>query len=220
MLRVVDISEHQAGIDVASLDCDAVIMKVTGGTYHEDAYWRDYIEAALYSGKRIGLYHFARDLDGDWSTPEAEARYFLDRVGGYVGKFVPVLDWEKEAYDYDASWIRRWLDIVASETGATPMLYLGGEDVKNRDFSNVAMYPLWLASYLYRYQGAGWVENPDCIYGPGDWDRITMYQYTSSGDIWGYDGPLDLSVFYGDSGDWDALIQDDLDPEEIWNYVL
>ena len=117
-------------------------------------------------------------------------------------------------------WIREWLEIVARETGSTPIFYVGGEDVKNRDFSAITAYPLWLASYLFRYQGAGWVENPDCIYGPGDWERISMYQYTSTGDIWGYGGPLDLSVFYGDAGDWDALIEDDLDPAEIWGYML
>lgn len=220
MLRVVDISEHQGGIDVASLDCDAVIAKVTGGTYHEDVYWREYAEAALRSGKKLGLYHYARDLEGDWMPPDAEARYFLDRASEYAGLFVPILDWEKEAYAYDAAWIREWLDIVARETGSTPMFYAGGEDVKNRDFSSITMYPLWLASYLFRYQGAGWVDDPDCIYGPGDWSRIMMYQYTSTGDIWGYGGPLDLSVFYGDAGDWDALVADDLDPADIWGYML
>lgn len=205
MLRAVDIASHQAGIDVSSLDCDIVIVKVTGGTYHENPYWREWADAVLASGKLLGLYHYARDLNGDWMPPDAEAHYFLDRAGDYAGRFVPILDWEKEAYAYDAGWIGEWLDIVARETGSTPMFYAGGEDVKNRDFSGITMYPLWLASYLFRYQGAGWIDDPDCIYGPGDWDWITMYQYTSTGDIWGYDGDLDLSVFYGDSDDWKRL---------------
>jgi hypothetical protein len=31
---------------------------------------------------------------------------------------------------------------------------------------------------------------------------MIAYQYTSTGDIDGYDGNLDLSVFYGTENDW------------------
>lgn len=58
-----------------------------------------------------------------------------------------------------------------------------------------------MASYLYRYDGAGWVDYPDQIWNTGAWDSIIAYQYTSTGDIDGYDGDLDLSIFYGSKSD-------------------
>lgn len=222
MLRVVDISSHQgdAGIDVRGLDCDCLFVKVSGGTYYENPYWREHADAALASGKRLGLYHYARDLDGAWSEPQAEARYFLDRIGDYLGKCAIMLDWEKEGHGYDEGWIHEWLDTVSRETGSVPFFYIGANDLSNYDFRGLTDYPLWFASYLFRYEGAGWVDDPANIWPTGAWERMAMYQYTSTGDIWGYDGPLDLSVFYGDAGDWDALIEDDLDPAEIWGYML
>lgn len=206
MLRVVDISGYQAGINAGTLDCDAVIVKVTGGDYFTNQSWREQVESALAGGKRLGLYHYARDSHGGYSTPEIEARRFLDAIQPYIGQAVLVLDWEAEADAYPISWAREWCDIVARETGSTPMMYVGAYDANNRDFSAVSMYPLWMACYLYKYFDVGWVDNPDCTYGSGNWPRITMYQYTSTGRIGGYDSTLDLSVFYGNADEWDALI--------------
>lgn len=205
MLRVVDVSDAQAGIDASALDCDAVIVKVTGGDYYTNPYWREQVESALAGGKHIGLYHYARDLHGGYATPEAEARRFLDAIQPYVGRCVVALDWEREADAYPISWAREWCEIVGRETGATPLFYAGALDINGRDFSEVAKYPLWMASYLYRYEHVGWVEDPDNTYGTGAWDGMLMYQYTSTGRIGGYGGNLDLSVFYGSAEDWRRL---------------
>lgn len=58
-----------------------------------------------------------------------------------------------------------------------------------------------MASYLNRYDGAGFIDDPDNTWDTGDWNGMTAYQYTSTGDIRGYDGNLDLSVFYGSRED-------------------
>lgn len=213
MLRAVDISSSQKGIDPAALDCDIVIVKVTGGDYYTNGYpseaedyWRIWADSALASGKLLGLYHYARDKRGGYATPETEARRFLDAIAPYIGRCVVALDWEHEADAYPISWAREWMGIVARETGATPVLYAGAADINHRDFSCVAQYPLWMSSYLFRYYGSGWVEDPLNTWALGAWDRMAMYQYTGTGRIDGWDDDLDLSIFYGDRNDWDALI--------------
>ena len=207
MLRAVDISRWQAGIDPASLDCDAVIVKATGGVSYENIHpevgvdWREWADAVLASGRLLGLYHFAWEANRH-GTAQQEARHFLDAISDYKGKCIPILDWENDALSLPASWAREWLDIVASEMGATPMFYAGASDLNSKDYSSLTKYPLWMASYLNRYDGAGWVDDPANTWGTGDWDSMLMYQYTSTGLINGWPRNLDLSVFYGTEYDW------------------
>lgn len=226
MLRAVDIASHQAGISIADLDCDIVIIKVTGGTSYVNGYpnededwWRIWADETLAAGKKLAFYHYAAEY-GIFNDVPDEARFFLDHVSDYKGKFVPILDFEAEAQSLPVAWPKEWLEIVEAETGATPFFYGYANHLNSRDYSEISRFPLWMASYLYRYYYAGWVDDPQNIWPTGSWDGMAMYQYTSTGQIDGYGGDLDLSVFYGNSGDWDALIEDDLDPEEIWNYVL
>ena len=210
MLRVVDIASHQAGIDLASLDCDAVIVKATGGASYVNIHpelevdWREWADQVLASGKPLGLYHFAWEANRH-GTAQQEARHFLDAIAKYKGKCIPILDWENDALSLPASWAREWLDIVASETGSTPMFYAGASDLNGKDYSLLTKYPLWMASYLNRYQYSGWVDDPDNTWGTGDWPDMRMYQYTSTGRIEGWNGNLDLSVFYGTYTDWKRM---------------
>lgn len=204
-LRVIDIAwPCQDGISIEGVDCDAVIVKATGGNWFTNPKWREWADRTLGSGKLLGLYHYCME-DGVYSSPEDEARHFLDTVGDYARRAAIFLDWEADAQDLPVSYARRWLDIVAEETGATPFFYAYAYYLNSRDHSEIAKYPLWMASYLDRYGGAGWVEDPANIWGTGSWERMTAYQYTSTGHIGGYGGDLDLSVFYGDRGDWLAL---------------
>jgi len=219
MLRAVDISSHQAGIYIPGLDCDVVIIKATGGTGYMNPYWREWADAVLGSGKLLGLYHYAMEW-GDYNDSLAEADYFCDEIGDFFGRCVPILDFEADAQSLPVSWALKWMERVGGRTGSTPMFYAYASYLNSRSHAELTRWPLWMASYLNKYQGAGWVDNPDNIWPTGDWPGMTMYQYTSSGYIGGYDGPLDLSVFYGERGDWEALIRDDLDPAEIWGYKL
>lgn len=210
-----DISGWQSGIDIAATDADFVIVKVTGGTHFTNPDWKRQADETLASGKLLGLYHYA--VEGE-SNPDAyaEASYFLGRVGDYIGKFIPVLDWEADALSLPASWAKLWLDEVAAKTGSTPWFYAGALDVNNKDYSIIAeKYPLWLASYLNKYIGAGFVDNPDQTWDIGNWSNLTAYQYTSSGIINGYDGDLDLNVFYGSSDDWAKYVGGDYSAPEI-----
>lgn len=201
-LKGIDINmPYQAGIDISATDADFVIVKVTGGTHYENSMWREWADETLASGKLLALYHYAVEGEDDPDASE-EAEYFLRRVMDYKGKFIPVLDWEADAKELPPSWAKEWLDIVASRTGATPWFYAEAGHINEKDYSEINDYPLWMASYLYRYFGAGFIDDPDNIWTTGAWDHMVAYQYTSTGDIDGYDGNIDLSVFYGDEAYW------------------
>lgn len=206
-LRCIDIASHQAGIDVADVDCDCVIIKVSGGTSYENPYWREWARAALDSGKLIGLYHFACEY-GSEPGGVAEANYFWERAKEFEGRFIPILDWEDHASGSVSQWYAvDFLKSVAKLSGAEPWFYCGADFANNAELDEVARVShLWKANYMYRYDGAGWVDDPvQGVYGDGPWGSMAACQYTSTGYVGGYDGPLDLSAFYGDRADWERM---------------
>lgn len=203
-LNTIDIASWQEGIVPSATPADIVIIKVTGGTGYENPFWRQWADDALAAGKLVGFYHYARER-GCAGSAAAEAAYFLEKVKPYRGKFAPILDWENDALSLPASWAREWLDIVARETGATPFFYGYASNVNSTDYSSLTMYPLWMASYLDRYSGGGFVDDPVNVWGTGNWPSMKMYQYTSTGYIKGYSENLDLSVFYGTRAEWEAM---------------
>ena len=204
-LHIIDIASWQEGIIPSQTNADAVIIKVTGGTHYENPFWRQWADDVLASGKLLGLYHYAVESE-DNPDPRAEAEFFLSKVGDYVGRFIPVLDWEADALNLPQSWAREWLDIVAERTGATPWFYGYASNINSTDYSSVAeKYPLWIASYLNRYDGAGFEDDPEQTWGYGNWNYAIAYQYTSTGYISGYGAGLDLSVGYMSAQDWSDM---------------
>ncbi len=199
----IDIASWQEGIDISATDADFVIVKATGGTTYTNPYWREWADATLASGKLLAFYHFANDIQ--WGSAEEEAEFFWNTVKDYKGKFIPILDWEAKALSNPVSWAATWLSIIAEKTEATPWFYGYASNVNSTDYSGITQYPLWMASYLHRYEGAGFEHDPVNTWDTGDWDDMIAYQYTSTGDIRGYDGSLDLSVFYGDREDGERM---------------
>lgn len=210
-LRIIDISSHQENINIANVDCDGVIIKVSGGTsYVNDrahGAWKDWNEiadAALASGKLLAFYHYACEYDSE-PGGRAEAEFFWNLVKKYKGKFIPILDWENHATSMPVSYAKAFLDRIAELSGATPFFYGYASNVNNTNYSSITKYPLWMASYLNKYNGAGWVMNPDNIWNTGNWTDMKMYQYTSTGYVAGFGNRLDLSVFYGTKADWERF---------------
>lgn len=201
----IDVSSWQSGIDLSLVPCDFVICKATGGVGYVNPDCDCAYQQAKALGKKLGVYHFAREAGCEGSA-EAEARFFVDNVQGYVGEAILVLDWEASAVEFGVGWAKAWLDEVQRLTGVKPLLYSYNNCVNSYDRSSVANadYGLWNAGY-YAY-GTPMGYNPDAplIGGTGAWSGAAMYQYTSEGRLDGWNGNLDLNVFYGDGAAWDA----------------
>lgn len=194
MLRVVDVASHQAGIVTGALDCDAVICKATEGTGYVNPYCDEHYQSAKATGKLLGVYHYASG-----GNPEAEAEFFINNVQGYLHEAILVLDWESgdNAAWGDSSWVARFCAHVVALTGINPMIYV------QRSAANQCVglgdYGIWLAEYP-DYAVRGW----DAYYPPNYSGDYAMHQFTSSGAISGWSGPLDLSLFFGDANAWRA----------------
>ena len=212
LLNGIDIASHQAGIDVANVSADFVFIKATQGTWYKNqlpskgydyAAWGD---KTLASGRLLGFYHYAEGGD-----PLKEAEYFYNAIKAYKGRAVVALDWEGQdnklfGTGFDVQWCKRFLDRIAELMEAKPLIYMSKSTTRMCDWSSVATsYPLWVAQYASNnttgYQSNPWTDS----YSFGAWAKPLIFQYSATGRVNGYEGDLDLDLFYGSRSSWVAL---------------
>lgn len=196
----IDISRWQAGIDLAAVPCEFVVIKATEGTTYVNPYCDRHFSQAAGLGKKLGVYHFAAG-----GNAAAEADYFVRNIRGYIGQAMLVLDFEQQNMTDGAAWSKQWLDRVYELTKVRPVIYMSNYMANHLDWSNVAKagYPLWNAYYFAYGTPMGYDPDAPLPERLGAWGKALLYQYTSEGRLAGYSGHLDLDVFYGDPGDWD-----------------
>jgi GH25 family lysozyme M1 (1,4-beta-N-acetylmuramidase) len=202
-LNGIDVSGWQAGINLAAVPADFVLIKATGGNgFVSPAANAQYAQAKSL-GKLRGVYHFAREA-GYRGTAVQEADHFVSSIKGFLdGETVLVLDWEGDN-TFDVAWALAWLNRVYALTGVRPLIYMSGSVTHAADWSPVvaAGYGLWVAAYALGstpFNGYGAPAGPSAV---GHWPFVAMWQYTSSGHLPGWNGNLDLNVFYGDRAAW------------------
>lgn len=168
---------------------DFIICKATEGTGYVDPTCDAKYQLNKNAGKLLGVYHYARPDLG--TTPEDEARFFVENCKGYIGEAILALDWES-ANKWDTGWAKRWLDKVKELTGIKPLIYMSSSVTYAYDWSAVVAgdYGLWVANY-----GNNDGTNHGCP-AVGYWGIIAMHQYTSN--------PLDKDEFFGDANTWRA----------------
>lgn len=204
-LRVIDAASHQGNMNQKAMDFDALIVKATEGTRYINPYCDSEFQEALKLGKKLGVYHFARNT---LNSAEAEANYFIKHTKGYIGKAIPVLDWEDKKTS-DVAWALKWLQLVEKAYGCKPLIYMSESVVNAYNWSSVVKgnYGLWVAKYAdyipdYNFNMAGAGKAPSVKW----WSTIALWQWTSVGRLNGHSGNLDCSVFYGDRAAWDKYV--------------
>ena len=200
MLKGIDISHHQKGIDLGAIDVDFVICKATEGNGYTDEMCDTFYQKAKSLGKKLGIYHFARPDLGN--SPEAEADWFIKETLGYHKEAILVLDWERGNLK-NVTWAKQWLDRVYEKTGVKPLIYMSASVMRSADWSSVvkADYGLWVANYGANNGSAN--ESAFNKYPLKYWTFYALWQYTSKGRLRGYNGNLDLNYFSGDKAAWD-----------------
>lgn len=196
MMKGIDISHWQKGLNLSAIDFDFVIMKATEGTKFVDNCCDSFYQKAKAMGKCLGVYHYANGQDY-----KAEADFFIEHAKNYIGEALLVLDWESQGnYQWnksDRAWVKNWCDYVYAKTGVKPVIYIQKSAMtKVMDLG----YKLWIAQYP-DYKPTGYQDKP---WNEGAYECL-MRQYTSSGRLNGYNGNLDLDKFYGDSSLWNEL---------------
>lgn len=200
MLKGIDISKWQDGIDLSKLDIDFVVCKATEGVGYTDKCCDKFYQQAKKLGKKLGVYHFARpDLN---NSAKAEADWFVRETKGYRKEAIFILDWESGNVG-NVSWAKQWLDRVKELTGIKPIIYMSASVMTSYDWSNVADadYGLWIANY-----GSNNGTSQESVfkkYPLKYWRFYALWQYTSVGRLTGYNSNLDLNYFSGDEEAWD-----------------
>lgn len=193
-LNGIDISSYQAGINLAIVPCDFVIIKATeGATYVNPDFVRAYQQAKTL-GKCLGLYHYAQG-----GNVEAEANHFLNTIGNRAGEAALCLDWERNDNprfgENDVAWVKAWCDYVRAKTSVAPLVYIQQSIMQY--FSQIGDYGLWIAQYA---------DNNPTGYQANPWNEeaytCAIRQYSSHGRLNGWNGNLDLNKFYGDRVAW------------------
>ncbi|SCC13786.1 GH25 family lysozyme [Weissella bombi] len=197
-LNGIDISNWQPNINLSIVPGDFVIVKVTQGVDYISPVADKQYQQAKKSGKLLGVYHFA-----DGSGAKQEAQYYLDNIKGYIGEALLALDWEGDVVVKGVSYAKTWLDYVYKQTNIRPVIYMSKSVTNLYDWSTVAKdYGLWCAQYADKsptgYQDTPWTDTTPF----GSWSAPTIYQYSSTGNLSGYGGDLDLDKFYGTKGSW------------------
>ena len=195
-MKFIDISNWQAGLDVATVvkngGLGGVIVKATEGVGYVDKSCDKFIQQCIKNSIPFGFYHFARNNDA-----KAEAEFFSKNTTGYEGKGIPVLDWED---DQSVSWVNKFVEHYHELTGVWPWVYANPWRFKQGKVN--ANCGRWVAGYPKN-------GITDINYGmnnslPGSYNvgSVCAWQFSSSVRISGYSGSLDGDVFYGDKEAW------------------
>lgn len=209
-LNGIDISNHQgsAGFDLSQVNYDFVIIKSTEGIGFVDPYCDRYVQEAIRAGKCWGFYHFGRP----GNDPIKEADFWYENTKNYFHKGLPVLDIEVTDGNEDVvAWCYRFLSRIIDLTGVKPLVYMSEQSFEWKyDWSAVVSLDvgLWLAAYrsstaVYNYDYPKMWKSPV----PKSWPFITMWQYTSNGHLDGYNGRLDMDIWFGDKETWMKYVE-------------
>lgn len=196
MMTFIDISNWQAGMNLARVleSCDAAIIKATEGVGYVDPSCDGFVQTCKGAGKRFGFYHFARN-----NNAIDEAEFFYKNAKNYFGDGIPVLDWED---GQSVAWVNSFVDHLYKLSGVWCWVYGNAWRFNQGTVNENCMR--WVAGY------PGWVETFEtargqaCPYSINN-GVLGAWQFTSTGNLAGYSGNLDLNVFYGTESAWDAF---------------
>lgn len=181
---------------------DFAIVKATGNPSGVGFDWnyknpamRQQVDTALKRTGCAGLYHFTYGLE----DATIEAAYFLEVVKDYIGRVMLVIDWEGPAVSVRGiKWLKTFVQYIQEQTGVNPVIYAGASDIATYGLVRYTQEwncGIWSANYWLGYEP---VQGYDYSRMQNDTPSAAMWQYTSTGYLSGYDGRLDLDVFFGD----------------------
>lgn len=166
------------------------------GRMCNDTNFEKNIQGAIAAGIRVGVYFYSQAINTDEAVEEA--KYVLDKIRGYDVSLPVVMDYE---YSGSGSSGDRLLNAHLSkdqmtenvlafcgyckQNGYTAMLYANKNFLENsvNDEEISALYPIWLAHYTDQTGYSG---------------NYSFWQFTSSGNVSGISGNVDLDVWYDD----------------------
>lgn len=204
MMNLIDIASWQKGIELSVLfaknSLDGVIVKATQGVTYTNPEYSAWVKWLSDHDKPFGMYHYCDGADAD-----KEAEHFYNTVKPYIGKGIPIADYEGEALLKGTAWLKRFLDRFYALSGIKAMIYCSLSVVREQPFDALTDHPLWIAQYADMNTVYGFVDKPWQKGSVSPFNGYVMHQYTSCGLLNGYNGKLDFNQFNGSYAQWVEL---------------
>lgn len=192
-MRGIDISNWQGGLTPSALPIDFCIAKATEENNFVDKYCDAFIQNCIQNNILWGFYHFAGK-----ENAKTEAKFFYNNTKGYIGKGIPVLDYEIWGQHDDVKWCEDFMTEFYNHAKVWPMIYISASHCS--DFVN-SWIPkkcgLWVAGYPKDYTEFTQDEMP---YSISPWSFAAIWQFTSGLVLGGY--TLDGDLAYMDKKAW------------------
>ncbi len=178
------VAKDPAGIEFAIIRCGNRYSKT--GDIVEDPYFKQNIEGAIKNGIKVGVYFYSQAITKAEAVEEASAA--LELVKGYNLQLPIYIDTEGSGGRADALTKQERTEIlktfceVVKNAGYKPGVYSGAYWYKNHVIaSEIEQYHIWVAQY-----------NEELTYK----GRYDIWQYTSSGNVAGINGKVDMNIAY------------------------
>ena len=203
----IDVSSNQPKRIVRDVANQFAIVKMSGNPQGYDwnyvnPHAKQQAADAVAKHGLVGFYHFTYGIQA-----ATEAEFFVKQVKslGYLGKAMLVIDYEGEAVKRGQTWVKSFADRVKKLAGYKPVIYASGSVITSQNLFSLG-YPIWCANYSKGYARIDGYVTRGCTIYPGC-EKAVLWQFTSSGYLKGYAGPLDLDVFYGTVSDFKKLMK-------------
>ncbi|SFT00962.1 lysozyme [Sulfitobacter marinus] len=196
----IDVARFQRPLDWGQARINGVnfaFIKATEGGDLLDPMFADHWRGAGRSGVARGAYHFYYFC----TTPQTQARWFIQNVPKTPGMLPPVLDMEWNPFSPTctlrppANIVRRnaqiFLRILKAHYGQQPIVYTTPDFYEKNQMGRLGGTEFWLRSTA---------AHPSEKY-PNE--RWTFWQYTSTGRVPGALGDLDINVYAGSPASWE-----------------
>lgn len=195
----IDVARFQLAVDWPTARANGVnfaFIKATEGGDRVDEMFHSHWRGAAAAGVRRGAYHFFYHC----RAPEEQARWFFRHVPKRSGDLPPVIDMEWTPTSPTCT-IRRAPEVIRADAevlirmftqhyGTAPILYTTVDFYEDNQMWRLKGVDFWLRSVAAhpsdRYPGQHWA----------------FWQYTSTGQIPGIGGAVDINVYAGDAAQW------------------
>ena len=184
--RGIDISNWQGTVDfnaVKNSGVQVVYIKASEGDYFKDPYLNSNYTNAKSSGLLVGFYHFFQPT----INAKVQAKFFVDAISNTKSDCRLALDIEiSDGYNYIelSNMCIEFLEEVKRLSGYDVVVYTYTYFAQTNLSDSLSVYPLWIAHYGVQTPA----DNPI-------WDKWSGFQYSSTGNVPGVNGPCDLNVF-------------------------
>lgn len=199
-LTGIDVSDHNHYVDWRAVSNDGIDFAFvragrrgyTEGLLYEDERFEENYTRARANGLKVGVYIFSQALNEQEAIEEAD--FVIDLLHGRWLDLPIVFDWETvdEPNARTNGMTSGALTPCAlafckriEAAGYEPMIYTNLKDSTRYNMSQLKDYPIWYAQYGVNRPSAGF--------------EISMWQYTSSGDVAGVDGAVDMDILFLDA---------------------